>query len=134
MTTVDIVGLLVPVTYFVFLATEQLWPAREFPPRRGRQWADLSVWDILFGTFRNPRRFIGECGFESGARPPNGRDGRVRRRQRTALRSRKPRREADARHLGSLCRNRNIAARLAPCDRRHDRAEAASCANLRFAG
>ena len=35
MDTVDIVGLLVPVTYFVFLVTERLWPAREFPPPHG---------------------------------------------------------------------------------------------------
>ena len=28
--------------------------------------ADLALWDILFGTFRNPREFRGECGFENG--------------------------------------------------------------------
>ena len=28
--------------------------------------ADLSLWDILFGTFRNPPEFRGECGFEAG--------------------------------------------------------------------
>jgi sterol desaturase/sphingolipid hydroxylase (fatty acid hydroxylase superfamily) len=28
--------------------------------------ADLSLWDIVFGTFRNPREFRGECGFEAG--------------------------------------------------------------------
>lgn len=38
MDTVDIIGLLVPVTYFAFLITEKLWPAREFPPRKGWQW------------------------------------------------------------------------------------------------
>jgi sterol desaturase/sphingolipid hydroxylase (fatty acid hydroxylase superfamily) len=38
MDTVDIIGLLVPVTYFAFLITEKLWPARDFPPRRGWQW------------------------------------------------------------------------------------------------
>jgi hypothetical protein len=38
MDTVDIVGLLVPVAYFVFLGTERLWPARTFPPRPGWQW------------------------------------------------------------------------------------------------
>jgi len=26
--------------------------------------ADFPLWDMLFGTFRNPRQFIGECGFE----------------------------------------------------------------------
>ena len=29
--------------------------------------ADLPLWDILFGTFRNPRQFLGECGFDAGA-------------------------------------------------------------------
>ena len=38
MDIVDIIGVLVPVTYFVFLITERLWPAREFPPRPGWQW------------------------------------------------------------------------------------------------
>lgn len=33
----DLLGLLVPVTYFAFLITEKLWPAREFPPRKGWQ-------------------------------------------------------------------------------------------------
>ena len=32
MSTVDIVGLLVPVTYFVFLVIEKWWPASRFPP------------------------------------------------------------------------------------------------------
>ena len=30
-------------------------------------YADLTVWDMLFGTFRNPREFRGDCGFEAGA-------------------------------------------------------------------
>jgi sterol desaturase/sphingolipid hydroxylase (fatty acid hydroxylase superfamily) len=38
METVDLVGLMVPVTYFAFLAVERLWPARAFPPRKGWQW------------------------------------------------------------------------------------------------
>jgi sterol desaturase/sphingolipid hydroxylase (fatty acid hydroxylase superfamily) len=29
--------------------------------------SDLPPWDMLFGTFRNPRDFAGECGFEGGA-------------------------------------------------------------------
>jgi sterol desaturase/sphingolipid hydroxylase (fatty acid hydroxylase superfamily) len=29
--------------------------------------ADLSVIDMVFGTFRNPRQFLGECGFEADA-------------------------------------------------------------------
>ena len=28
--------------------------------------SDLPLWDILFGTFRNPKQFLGECGFEDG--------------------------------------------------------------------
>lgn len=42
MTTVDIVGLLIPVTYFLFLITERLRPARAFPPRRGWQWIGVA--------------------------------------------------------------------------------------------
>src|SRR5258706_3769913 len=38
----DILGMMVPVTYFVFLATERLWPAREFPPRKGWQWLGIA--------------------------------------------------------------------------------------------
>ncbi|HYX62812.1 MAG TPA: sterol desaturase family protein [Burkholderiales bacterium] len=30
-------------------------------------YADFPLWDILFGTFRNPREFHGECGFEAPA-------------------------------------------------------------------
>src|SRR5262245_10548363 len=41
MQTTDVIGMLVPVTYFVFLATERLWPARDFPPRRGWQWIGI---------------------------------------------------------------------------------------------
>lgn len=32
-------------------------------------YADLPVWDLLWGTFRNPARFEGEVGFEPGASP-----------------------------------------------------------------
>jgi hypothetical protein len=35
MNAIDILGLLVPVTYFAMLGIERLWPAREFPVRRG---------------------------------------------------------------------------------------------------
>ena len=28
-------------------------------------YSDFPPWDILFGTFRNPKNYIGECGFES---------------------------------------------------------------------
>lgn len=30
-------------------------------------YGDLPVWDLLLGTFRNPREFSGECGFEAPA-------------------------------------------------------------------
>jgi hypothetical protein len=46
MDTVDIIGLLVPVTYFVFLVTERMWPARDFPPRKG--W--LIAWGFSFSS------------------------------------------------------------------------------------
>jgi sterol desaturase/sphingolipid hydroxylase (fatty acid hydroxylase superfamily) len=49
METVDIVGLLAPVTYFAFLVTERLWPARDFPERRGWQWIGI-VFLALVGT------------------------------------------------------------------------------------
>ena len=49
MDTVDIVGLLVPVTYFVLLATERLWPARTFPPRKGWQLIGIAFL-VLIGT------------------------------------------------------------------------------------
>lgn len=29
--------------------------------------SDLPAWDILFGTFKNPPKYLGECGFEAGA-------------------------------------------------------------------
>lgn len=29
----------------------------------GRNYSDLPIWDILFGTYYNPKTFIGECGF-----------------------------------------------------------------------
>ncbi len=30
-------------------------------------YSDFPPWDMLFGTFRNPAKFMGECGFEGGA-------------------------------------------------------------------
>jgi sterol desaturase/sphingolipid hydroxylase (fatty acid hydroxylase superfamily) len=30
-------------------------------------YADFPPWDMLFGTFRNPAKYMGECGFEGGA-------------------------------------------------------------------
>ncbi len=57
-------------------------------------YADLTFWDMLFGTFRNPRQFMGECGFEGGADRQMGAMFALRRRQRAALRPGKPRREA----------------------------------------
>ena len=41
MDTVELVGLLVPVTYLVMLAIETWRPAREFPPRRGWTWIGI---------------------------------------------------------------------------------------------
>jgi sterol desaturase/sphingolipid hydroxylase (fatty acid hydroxylase superfamily) len=49
MEAVDIVGLLVPVTYFVMLGAERLWPARAFPPRRGWTWIGIAFL-VLIGT------------------------------------------------------------------------------------
>ena len=42
METVDLIGLLVPVTYLVMLAIEARWPARAFPPRRAWRWLGIA--------------------------------------------------------------------------------------------
>lgn len=31
-----------------------------------RNYSDLPMWDMVFGTFHNPREFTGECGFYDG--------------------------------------------------------------------
>ncbi len=49
MQAVDIVGLLVPVTYLLMLAIEALFPARRFPPRRGWAWTGI-LFLLLVGT------------------------------------------------------------------------------------
>ncbi len=49
MEAVDILGLMVPVTWLVFLVTEKLWPAREFPPRKGWTWIGVGFL-VLIGT------------------------------------------------------------------------------------
>jgi len=41
METTDLVGLLIPITYFTMLAVEARWPARVFPPRRGWRWLGI---------------------------------------------------------------------------------------------
>ncbi|HTP46449.1 MAG TPA: sterol desaturase family protein [Casimicrobiaceae bacterium] len=41
MDAIDVLGLMVPVTYFVFLVSERLWPARQFPPRKAWQWLGI---------------------------------------------------------------------------------------------
>ena len=43
---------------------------RRWLQRRGTavgNYGDLPLWDLLFGTFRNPRDFAGEVGFDSPA-------------------------------------------------------------------
>jgi sterol desaturase/sphingolipid hydroxylase (fatty acid hydroxylase superfamily) len=49
METVDLVGLLVPVTYLLMLAVELRWPARTFPVRRGWRWLGVAFL-VLIGT------------------------------------------------------------------------------------
>ena len=49
MEPLDLIGLLVPVTYFVLLAIELRWPARQFPPRRGWYWLGVAFL-LLIGT------------------------------------------------------------------------------------
>lgn len=41
MEAVDLIGLLIPVTYLSMLAVEARWPARAFPPRRGWRWLGI---------------------------------------------------------------------------------------------
>src|SRR3954467_12718356 len=41
METTDLVGLLIPLFYFVMLAVEWRWPARPFPARRGWRWLGI---------------------------------------------------------------------------------------------
>ncbi len=50
-------------------------------------YADFPPWDMLFGTFRNPAEVHGRMRIRSGRRSQARRDARVRRRQRTALRT-----------------------------------------------
>ena len=47
-----------PVELFFLLLTPALYFLYNF--------ADLPLWDIVFGTFRNPAEYPGECGFEGG--------------------------------------------------------------------
>ena len=49
MHAVDLIGLLVPVTYLVMLAVESAWPARRFPPRRGWRWLGIAFL-VAIGT------------------------------------------------------------------------------------
>jgi sterol desaturase/sphingolipid hydroxylase (fatty acid hydroxylase superfamily) len=39
---VEAIGLLVPATYLLMLATESLWPARTFPARKGWRWLGIA--------------------------------------------------------------------------------------------
>lgn len=49
MSAIDLIGLMVPVTYFVMLGIESLWPARRFPPRKGWRWTGVGFL-VLVGT------------------------------------------------------------------------------------
>src|SRR5262245_24225435 len=49
MTAIDIIGLLVPLTYLVLLAIEKWRPARTFPSRRGWTWIGIGFL-LLIGT------------------------------------------------------------------------------------
>src|SRR5688572_25008440 len=44
----DILGLMVPATYFVMLAIEARFPARTFPPARGWRWLGVLCLVLLF--------------------------------------------------------------------------------------
>ena len=45
----ETVPLLIPLTYFLALATEARWPARRFPERRGWRWLGVGFL-VLLGT------------------------------------------------------------------------------------
>ena len=71
-----VVGLAIPLTWLAMLAAEALWPRRRWPALRG--WRSrgfaffamvMPLWDMLWGTFRNPIRFDGEVGFEGAGLP-----------------------------------------------------------------
>ncbi|MBX3622449.1 MAG: sterol desaturase family protein [Rhizobacter sp.] len=49
METIDLISLLVPLTYLVMLAVEARWPARQFPPRKGWRWLGVAFL-LLLGT------------------------------------------------------------------------------------
>jgi sterol desaturase/sphingolipid hydroxylase (fatty acid hydroxylase superfamily) len=49
METADLIGLLVPLTFFVMLAVEKLLPARTYPARRGWTWLGIAFL-MLIGT------------------------------------------------------------------------------------
>jgi hypothetical protein len=65
----DTVGLAIPLTWLAMLAAEALWPRRRWPALHGYNCADLPLWDMLWGTFRNPARFDGDVGFEGAVLP-----------------------------------------------------------------
>ncbi len=50
MQAADLIGLAVPVTYFLFLGAERLWPARQFPPRKGWQWIGVGFLILIAAT------------------------------------------------------------------------------------
>jgi sterol desaturase/sphingolipid hydroxylase (fatty acid hydroxylase superfamily) len=50
MDTVDLVGLLIPVTYLAMLAIEAKWPARHFPPRRGWRWLGFAFLVLIMSV------------------------------------------------------------------------------------
>jgi hypothetical protein len=55
MTIVDILGLLVPVSFFVLLALEALFPARPLPGRRGWRWLGVGFLVSMAVTRRSCR-------------------------------------------------------------------------------
>lgn len=49
MDTIDLIGLLIPVTYLLMLAVEKMAPARAFPPRKAWAWMGIG-WLLLLGV------------------------------------------------------------------------------------
>jgi len=78
MTPETLLGPAVPATYLVLLGLEALRPARAWPVIRFRRllgergvhyrnFGDLPLWDMVFGTCANPQRFDGAAGFDPPA-------------------------------------------------------------------
>jgi len=47
MSAIDLMGLLVPITFFIFWIMESIWPARQFPEKKGWAWIGLGFFVLV---------------------------------------------------------------------------------------